>query len=148
MIATLTGKVSEKLQEIVVLDVGGVGYGILVTAEDHGKLKTGDTIKLYVYEYIRESIHDLYGFLNLDTKYLFELLLGVNGVGPRMELNMLSIGNVPEVSKAIANGDVKFIQSANGVGKKVAERVVVDLKDKVGLTGSGSTDGIFVSSAS
>lgn len=146
MIATLTGKVSEKLREVVVLDVNGVGYGVLVTAEDHGRLKVGDSKKLYVYEHIREANHDLYGFLHPETQTLFELLLGVNGIGPRMALNMLSIGTVTEVSKAIAAGDVKYIQSANGVGKKVAERVVVDLKDKVGLP-SSDTGGLFISSA-
>lgn len=146
MIATLKGTVSEKLHGVVVIDVGGLGYGVLVTAEDYGRLKTGESKKLYIYEHIRESSHDLFGFVNLDTKTLFELLLGVNGVGPRMALNMLSTGNVAEVSKAIAAGDVKYIQSANGVGKKVAERVVVDLKDKVGLT-SSSSDSLFVSSA-
>lgn len=135
MIVTLNGVVSEKLADVVVLDVQGVGYGLLVTAEDHGRLVNGDTTKLYVYEHIREQAHDLFGFLSQDTKSLFEQLLNVNGVGPKMALNVLSIGNANDVRVAIANGDVKFIQSANGVGKKVAERIVVELKDKVGLAG-------------
>jgi Holliday junction DNA helicase RuvA len=135
MIATLEGKVSEKLADTVVLAVGGVGYGLLVTAEDFGRLTVGESTKLYIYEHIREVSHDLYGFSSLSTKSLFELLLTVNGVGPRMALNMLSIGSGDEVKAAIAGGDVKFIQRANGVGKRVAERVVVDLKDKVGLEG-------------
>lgn len=134
MIATLTGVVSEKLVDTVVLDVQGVGYGICVTAEDHGRLVSGDTAKVYIYEHIREQAHDLYAFLSRDTKNLFEQLLGVNGIGPKMALNMLSIGTAQEVKQAIAGGNVKFIQRANGVGKRVAERVVVDLKDKVGLT--------------
>ena len=75
----------------------------------------------------------MYGFLSRDTKSLFEQLLGVNGVGPKMALNILSVGTSSEVRVAIAGGDVKTIQRANGVGKKVAERVVVELKDKVGL---------------
>lgn len=133
MIATLNGTVSEKLSEQVVLDVGGVGYGLLVTNEDQSVLEAGKEVKLYVYEHIRENSHDLFGFVNLDTKKLFELLLEVNGVGPKMALNMLSIGSADSVKQAIAGGDVKFIQQANGVGKRVAERVVVDLKDKVGL---------------
>lgn len=135
MIATLSGTVSEKLGELVVLEVAGVGYGLLVTAEDYGHLKVGDASKVYVYEHIRENAHDLYGFTLAETKAMFELLLTVNGVGPKMALNMLSVGNLGEVSAAIANGDTKFIQRANGVGKRVAERVVVDLKDKVGLAG-------------
>lgn len=135
MIATLEGTVSEKLQDVLVLSIAGVGYGVLVTAEDYGKLPVGQETKLYIYEHIRESSHDLYGFCSLDTKDLFELLLTVNGIGPRMALNMLSIGAAGEVKRAIASGDTKFIQQANGVGKRVAERVVVDLKDKVGLAG-------------
>ncbi len=135
MIATLTGVVSEKTLEELVLDVSGVGFGLLVTSEDYGRLGAGDLCKLYIYEHIREQAHDLYGFMALDTKQLFVQLLGVNGVGPKMALSILSIGNANEVRQAIATGDTKTIQKANGVGKRVAERVVVELKDKVGLEG-------------
>jgi holliday junction DNA helicase RuvA len=135
MIATLTGTVSEKIHDTVVLDVRGVGYGLLVAVEDFSLLTTGITAKVYVYEHIREVSHDLYGFTKLDTMALFEQLLGVNGVGPKMALSVLSIGTASEVRIAIAGGDVKFIQKATGVGKRVAERIVVDLKDKVGLAG-------------
>jgi holliday junction DNA helicase RuvA len=135
MIATLNGTVSEKLGDVVVLDVGGVGYGLLVAAEDFGRLVTGQKSKVYIHEHIREQSHDLFGFCRLDTMQLFELLMSVNGVGPKMALNVLSIGSSNDVRAAIATGDVKFIQQASGVGKRVAERIVVDLKDKVGLEG-------------
>lgn len=135
MIATLQGTVSEHLGSQVVLDVRGVGYGLQVTTEDQGRLTSGQAAKLYIYEHIREQAHDLYGFISLDTKLLFEQLLDVNGVGPKMALNILSIGNGSEVRTAIAGGDTKFISQAQGVGKRVAERVVVELKDKVGLEG-------------
>lgn len=135
MIATLTGQIAEKIADIVVLDVQGVGYGLLVAAEDFGTLSVGNPAKLYVYEHIREQAHDLFGFRTLDTKQLFEQLLGVNGVGPKMALSVLSTGTTNEVRTAIASGDTKFIQMAQGVGKRVAERIVVDLKDKVGLEG-------------
>ena len=135
MIATLTGTVQEKTADTVIFNVQGVGYGLAVTAEDHGRLVNGETKLVFVYEHIREQSHDLFGFLTRDTKSLFEQLLGVNGVGPKMALNILSVGTSPEVRVAIAGGDVKTIQRANGVGKKVAERVVVELKDKVGLAG-------------
>ena len=147
MIATLKGNVSEKILDQVIVEVNGVGYGVLVTAEDYHHLKTDTPAKLYIYEYIRESADDYYGFLKLETKSLFELLLSVNGVGPRMALNMLSIGGVDEVRRAIASGDVKIIQSAHGVGKKVAERVIVDLKDKVGLADTADPRALFASSA-
>ncbi|HEY5667955.1 MAG TPA: Holliday junction branch migration protein RuvA [Candidatus Saccharimonadales bacterium] len=135
MIATLTGTIAEKINDIVVLDVQGVGYGVLVATEDYAQLLSGDRAKLYIYEHIRENTHDLYGFTKLDTKQLFEQLLDVNGVGPKMALSVLSIGSAQEVRQAIAAGDTKAIQKANGVGKRVAERIVVDLKDKVGLVG-------------
>jgi Holliday junction DNA helicase RuvA len=135
MIATLNGVVSEKLPNQVVLDVNGVGYGLNVTNEDFGRLATGQSAKVYVYEHIREQSHDLFGFVTLDTKNLFEQLLGVNGVGPKMALAVLSVGSGSDVRVAIAGGDTKFIQQASGVGKRVAERIVVELKDKVGLEG-------------
>lgn len=143
MIATLEGTVSEKLSDVVVLNVQGVGYGLLVSAEDSGVLATGQQIKLYVYEHIREASYDLYGFTKLPAKAFFEQLLNVNGIGPKMALNMLSIGSVDQVRSAIANGDVKFLQQASGVGKRVAERAVIELKDKVGLDGSLGADDLL-----
>src|SRR5205823_4976690 len=101
MIATLNGEVSEKLAEVVVVNVAGVGYGVLTTAEDYGRLGVGEAAKLYVYEHIRENSHDLFGFTTLDAKGLFEQLLGVNGVGPKMALNVLSIGSADKVRSAI-----------------------------------------------
>lgn len=135
MIATLHGVVDEKLGDVLVLNVQGVGYGLFMTNEDFGSLAAGTDIKVYVYEHIREQAHDLFGFVSLDTRRLFEQLLGVNGVGPKMALSILSIGAANDVRVAIAGGDTKYIQQAAGVGKRVAERVVVELKDKVGLEG-------------
>ncbi len=135
MIALLTGVVAEKTLDMVILDVSGVGYGLLVTNEDYGRLGGGDLAKVYIYEHIREQAHDLFGFLQQDTKSLFEQLLGVTGIGPKMALNVLNIGSAAAVRSAIASGDAKSIQKANGVGKRVAERIVVELKDKVGLAG-------------
>ncbi|HSH55280.1 MAG TPA: Holliday junction branch migration protein RuvA [Candidatus Limnocylindrales bacterium] len=135
MIATLTGVIGEKFADSVVLDVRGVGYGLYVTDEDYGRLALGQPAKVYIYEHIREQSHDLFGFMVRDTKNLFEQLLGVNGVGPKMALSVLSVGSANDVRVAIAGGDTKFIQQASGVGKRVAERIVVDLKDKVGLEG-------------
>ena len=147
MIATLTGKISEKIADLIVIDCGGVGYGIAVTFEDFGSLNSGDEAKLYIYEHIRETEHSLFGFRNLSTKHLFEQLLSVNGVGPKMALAILSVANSAQVRAAIAGGDTKFITQASGVGKRVAERVVVDLKDKVGLAASESATEFLTLSA-
>jgi len=142
MIATLKGTVSEKLQSLVVLDVNGVGYGLQVTVEDFGRLQTGENAKLYVHEHIREQGYDLFGFVLHDTQKLFEQLLGVKNVGPKVALAVLDIGTAPGVRGAIAAGDVKLLQSAKGVGKRAAEQIVVELRDKVGLAATEAAEGI------
>jgi Holliday junction DNA helicase RuvA len=147
MIATLEGLITEKLGDTVVLQCGGLGYGLNVSFEDFGALETGKPAKLYVYEHIRDNAYDLFGFRSLEAKRLFELLLSVNGVGPKMALAILSIASLGHVRQAIAAGDTKFITQANGVGKRVAERVVVDLKDKVGLAASEDATGFLTTTA-
>jgi Holliday junction DNA helicase RuvA len=142
MIATLSGVVSEKLSDMVVVECAGVGYGVAVTAEDFGRLQQGETAKVYVHEHIREQSHDLFGFVQLDTKRLFEQLLGVKNVGPKVALAVLDIGNAAGVRGAIAAGDVKLLQSAKGVGKRAAEQIVVELRDKVGLMASDDAENI------
>jgi len=142
MIATLSGLVSEKLGELVVLDVAGVGYGLLVAREDFGQLTTGEPAKLYVHEHIREDSHDLYGFTQITTKELFEQLLSVKNVGPKVALAVLGIGSSSVVRAAIAAGDVKLLQSAKGVGKRAAEQMVVELRDKVGLVAGADAENI------
>ena len=132
MIALLNGIIAEKLAGELVLDVAGVGYGLSVSAHDFGAAEIGQKQKFYIYEHIREQAHDLYGFSKIELKVLFELLLSVNGVGPKMALAVLDLASLGDVQSAIASGDTKFIQGASGVGKKVAERIVVDLKDKLG----------------
>ena len=132
MIATLSGVVSEKFEESIVLDVHGVGYGLIVSASDFGRTNLGQSEKFHVYEHIREVSHDLYGFSNLESKKLFEQLLGVKGIGPKVAMAVLNAGNNSELKANIANGDVKYLQTAKGVGKRAAEQIIVELRDKVG----------------
>lgn len=143
MIATLSGVVSEKIGNVAVLEVGvgGIGYGVLVTTSDLDRLTTGEATKLYIYENIKEDTYDLFGFVTLDDKKLFEQLLSVKNVGPKVAMSILDIGPANEVRNAIASGDVKRLQTAKGVGKRAAEQVVVELRDKVGLmTTAGAED--------
>lgn len=141
MIATLTGVVTEKIGNLAVLEVGGVGYGALVTTSDLGRLATGGKAKLYIYENIREDSHDLFGFVALEDQKLFEQLLSVKNVGPKVAMSVLDIGTANDVRAAIASGDVKRLQTAKGVGKRAAEQIVVELRDKVGLAaGVGAED--------
>lgn len=141
MIATLEGTVSEKFMDSVVISVGGVGYGLLVTTDDLAGLVLGESAKVYIHEHIRESAHDLFGFRKLATKQLFEQLLSVKNVGPKVALAVLDIGNDEYVRAAIASGEVKTLQTAKGVGKRAAEQIVVELRDKVGMVaGAGADD--------
>ena len=142
MIATLLGVVSEKLPDVIIIDVGGVGYGVQVTAEDFGRLATGQRAKVYIYEHIREQAHDLFGFVERDTQDLFEQLLDVKNVGPKVAMAVLDIGSSAAVRSAIAAGDVKVLQGAKGVGKRAAEQIVVELRDKVGVMASETAEGI------
>lgn len=142
MIATLEGTVSEKFLDSIVLDVGGVGYGLLVTTDDYVNLATGNKAKVYVHEHIREAAHDLFGFRKISTKALFEQLLSVKNVGPKVALAVLDIGSDDYVRSAIASGEVKTLQTAKGVGKRAAEQIIVELRDKVGVVASGAADDI------
>lgn len=132
MIATLTGTVTEHQGNQIILEVGFVGYGVMVTATDQAVLPSGAEVKLYIYENIKEDAHDLIGFKSLSTKQLFEQLLSVKNVGPKGALAVLDIGSEGAVRGAIAGGDVKGLQVAKGVGKRAAEQIVVELRDKVG----------------
>ena len=128
--------------EGVVLDVGGVGYAVSVTSEDFGTLPDGKESKLYVYEHIREQGYDLFGFSERGTKDLFVQLLGVKNVGPKVAMAVLDLGNAAAVRGAIASGDVKLLQSAKGVGKRAAEQIVVELRDKVGLAPGATAEDV------
>lgn len=141
MIATLEGMVSERIDPLVVINVAGVGYGVMTTLTTDARLVQGQTAKLYIYEHIKEDTHDLFGFSVLSEKQLFEQLLSVKNVGPKVALAVLGIGSEADVRSAIAGGDVKRLQTAKGVGKRAAEQIVVELRDKVGgLVGSAAED--------
>jgi Holliday junction DNA helicase RuvA len=142
MIATLTGTVGEKIGDILVLDVAGVGYGVSMTTNERDRLTVGDKLKVYIYENIKEDTHALFGFTSIDNKQLFEQLLSVKNVGPKVAMNLLEIGTVNDVRLAIAGGDVKRLQSAKGVGKRAAEQIVVELRDKVGMLVTESAEDI------
>jgi Holliday junction DNA helicase RuvA len=134
MIATLSGTITEHSAHMIILEVSNIGYGILVTATDQAALPIGSSNKLYIYENIKEDTYDLIGFRSKYTKNLFEQLLTVKNVGPKVALAILDTGSDEIVKSAIANGDVKFLQTAKGVGRRAAEQVVVELRDKVGIS--------------
>lgn len=133
MIAHVSGVVAEKFNSSIIVDVHGVGYEVAVAAGDYEHALLNEPVKFYTYHHIREQSQELFGFSTLAAKKLFEMLITVQGVGPKAALSILSLGDSEVVRNALANGDVAFITKASGVGKRIAERVVVDLQDKVGL---------------
>jgi holliday junction DNA helicase RuvA len=133
MIAHLSGVVAEKFSHSVIIDVRDIGYEVQVPAIDFDAALLGEPIKLYTYHHIREQAQELYGFSSLAAKKLFELLITVQGIGPKAALAILSLGDSESVRNAIAHSDTAFIARASGVGRKTADRVAVDLSDKVGL---------------
>lgn len=133
MIAHLKGVIEEKFGNGgIILDVNGVGYEITVPALEFEAYNLGEERKFYTYHSVRENAEELYGFASLAEKKIFELLIGVQGIGPKAAIQILSLAEAEEVRNAIANADTAFIAKASGVGKKSAERVIVNLRDKVG----------------
>lgn len=133
MIAHVNGVVVEKFASSVIVDVHGVGYEVQVPAGDFDAAQLDTETKFYTYHHVREQAEELFGFSSLAAKRLFELFITVQGIGPKAALAILGLGTAEQVRNAVANGDVAYITGASGVGKKSAERVVVDLSDKVGL---------------
>jgi holliday junction DNA helicase RuvA len=133
MIAHVSGKIVEKFAGSVIVDVHGVGYEVQVSIGDYDATQLDSETKFYTYHHVREQSEDLFGFSTLAAKKLFELLITVQGIGPKAALAILGLGTAEQVRNAIANSDSAYITQASGVGKKSAERVAVDLSDKVGL---------------
>lgn len=141
MIGHLRGIVTEKSGNTVIVDVSGVGYEVMVPTPDYEAAVLNEERKFYTYHAVRENSEELYGFSSLTAKKIFELLISVQGVGPKAGIAIMSLAEAEEVRNAIANGDTAFISKASGVGKKSAERVIVDLRDKVGAPSRyGATD--------
>lgn len=147
MIAHIKGMVAEKFANSAIIDVGGVGYEVALTGEDFEKLVLGEEQKFYTVHAVRENSEELFGFSTLMAKKLFMLLTTVQGVGPKAGMAILSLDRAEVVRNAIANADAVFVAKASGVGKKTAERVVLDLKEKVGaptvygkMTGTSKTE--------
>ena len=138
MITFLRGKLTEVLPTQIVVDVGGVGYELLIPLSSFNKLpQPGHDLHILTHLAIREDAHVLYGFMSAQERDLFRMLINtVSGIGPKIALNILSGMNVTAFRGAVANSDVKSLSQISGVGKKTAERIVVELKDKIGAAGA------------
>lgn len=138
MISFLHGRLVEALPTQVVIEVSGTGYEVLIPLSSYDKLPApGQEVRLLTHLAIREDAHVLYGFMTAPERELFRLLVNtVSGIGPRTALNVLSGMNVASFRGAIASADVKALSQISGVGKKMAERMVVELKDRIGASGA------------
>jgi len=145
MIAHIKGIIEEKFGNSgIIVDVNGVGYEMAVPVPDFERVNLGERHKFYAYHAVRENAEELYGFSSLAAKKLFELLISVQGIGPKAAIAILSLAEAEEVRNAIANANATFVAKATGVGKKSAERVIVDLKDKVGIPSHyGATEVVY-----
>jgi Holliday junction DNA helicase RuvA len=133
MITFLEGIIEEKEPTHVVLNVGGVGYEVVISLSSYDRLPVlGASVRLLTHDHIREDEHRLFGFMTADERRVFTLLLGVSGIGPKIALSALSGMTVREIKVAIKDGDVKRLSSISGIGKKTAERMVIELRDKFG----------------
>lgn len=135
MLYYVSGKVAVLEPGLAVIDCGGVGYGCRVTAYTAGQLKLNQNARLFITESIREDAFDLYGFSSREEQRCYELLTSVNGVGPKAAMAILSSGGPQNFTLAVMTGDEKMLTAAQGIGKKIAQRIILELKDKIGGSG-------------
>ena len=146
MIAYLKGKIINKGQGYIILDAKDVGYQVFVNPTQYTELDIGQEIEFYTHHHIREDAMDLYGFNTLEDLEMFELLLGISGIGPKSALGVLAISSVNEVRETIAQGDSSLLTKVSGIGKKTAERIVLELREKVAHLVSPEQAGALASS--
>lgn len=133
MISLLQGTIESETEKYVIIDVSGVGYKVHISGNTFKNLpKKGEKIKLYTHLYVRENIMDLYGFLNPEELEIFELLISISGIGPKGALSVLTVASIETLKRAIANEESSILTKVSGIGKKMAEKIILELKNKIG----------------
>lgn len=143
VIARLTGRIAETGNDWAIVETGGVGYEVFASTSDVQQLQVGDEVKLSIYEHIREDQYTLYGFIKAETKGFFVQLLGISGIGPKVALAVISASSLENLRQAVAAGDPEVLRGVAGVGKKTAERIIIELRGKISssnATGMGATN--------
>jgi Holliday junction DNA helicase RuvA len=138
MIGSVTGQVSALRAGFAIVSAGGIGYKIAASRSTLAGLAVGSPASLWTHLIVREDVLDLYGFLTEDEMKFFELLLTVSGIGPKSALAVLDIASIETLRNAIASGNYGYLTNVSGIGKKTAEKIIVELRDKVGLIASGT----------
>ena len=142
MISQLTGIIKFKTDKFILVDVGGVGYRVFVSFETQKKLpRKGEKVEIWTHLHVRENIMALYGFLNYAELEFFGSLIQISGIGPKSALAVLAVAPLDVLKKAVSSGDVSYLTKVSGVGKKLAEKIVLELRDKVGLKGAETKAG-------
>ena len=147
MIAHIKGLLIEKSPTEAVIEVNGIGYSINISLNTFSKLGNNENIKLFTHQIIKEDSHSLYGFFEKSERFLFVKLISVSGVGASTARTMLSSLSPNEIISAISNGDVKLIQSIKGIGLKTAQRIILELRDKLNLVGDDQTKDLIQNSS-
>jgi Holliday junction DNA helicase RuvA len=143
MIAYLRGIVRAKDHRSVTLDVHDVGYRVAVGPEVLDRAASGSTLELYIEMIVREDAHDLYGFATQQELEFFRLLISVNGVGPKSAMTILSVARVSQVERAVREDDPAILTKVSGVGRKTAERIIIELREKISVvSGDGDDEGV------
>lgn len=140
----ISGKVSDIEPNLVIIDCSGIGFALNASVNTISRLQIGESAKLYTYENVREDAFDLFGFFDKQEKRCFEMLIGVSGVGPKAAISILSSSTPEGLAMAVISGDEKALTAAPGIGKKIAQRILLELKDKI----AKETSGIAVGSMS
>lgn len=140
MIGSIKGKIILKTDKFVIVETNGVGYKISISPDTLSKLKKTDTeVLFWTHTHVREDILDLYGFLNREELEFFEMLINVSGIGPKGALSILGIASIETLRKAISTGDTAYLTKVSGIGRKTAEKIIIELRDKMGEEKTGTS---------
>ena len=140
MIGSIRGKIALKTDKFLIVETAGVGYKINVGPDTLSKVKKiGDEVSFWIHTHVREDSLDLYGFLDRQELEFFEMLLNVSGIGPRSALAILGIASIETLRKAISTGDTAYLTKISGIGRKTAEKIVIELRDKIGEEKGGTS---------
>src|SRR3989344_5194896 len=130
MIASIEGKISIKETRFAVVDVGGIGYKVFLPVIAMAKIKAGDIAKFWTHLHVRDDAMELYGFLEKEELSFFENLISISGIGPKSALGVISLAPVAVLRRAISSGDTSYLTKVSGIGRKIAEKIILELKDK------------------